>query len=60
MVAMQSKMPRITMSTPKYISPEISLLDVRVEQGFSASQDSGFDFGTNDWGEGDDYNGDAE
>ncbi len=48
------------MSTPKYISPEISLLDVRVEQGFSASQDSGFDFGTNDWGEGDDYNGDAE
>ena len=38
------------MSTNKYISPEITLLDIEVEQGFGASQGSpGFNIGIGGW-----------
>ncbi len=45
------------MLTEKYISPEISLLDVEVERGFSLSQDSpGLDIGIGEWeSENEDY-----
>lgn len=38
------------MSTNKYISPEITLLDIEVEQGFGASQGSpDFNIGIGGW-----------
>lgn len=38
------------MSTNKYISPEITLFDIEVEQGFGASQGSpDFNIGIGEW-----------
>ena len=48
MVARQSKLK--TMRKINYISPEITLLDIEVEQGFGASQGSpGFNIGIGGW-----------
>lgn len=46
----------------KYITPQIIVLDIRVERGFAGSQDStGLDFETGDWVVGDeDFGGTAE
>lgn len=49
MVAQQNKHPKI-MRKSSYISPEVTLLDVEVEQGFGASQGSpGFNIGIGGW-----------
>ena len=58
MVARQSKLK--TMRKTNYISPEITLLDIEVEQGFGASQGSpGFNIGIGGWETDDeDYGGD--
>lgn len=40
----------MTMRKTNYISPEITLLDIEVEQGFGASQGSpGFNIGIGGW-----------
>ena len=49
MVARQNKHPKI-MRKSNYISPEVTLLDVEVEQGFCARQGSpDFDIGIGGW-----------
>ena len=49
MAARQNKHPK-TMRKTNYISPEVTLLDVEVEQGFGASQGSpGFNIGIGGW-----------
>lgn len=49
MVARQNRHPKI-MRKSNYISPEVTLLDVEVEQGFGASQGSpGFNIGIGGW-----------
>ena len=48
MAARQSKLK--TMRKTNYISPEITLLDIEVEQGFGASLGSpGFNIGIGGW-----------
>ena len=49
MVAQQNNL-QTTMCKSNYISPEITLLDIEVEQGFGASQGSpGFNIGIGGW-----------
>lgn len=48
------------MQKENYISPEVTLLNVEVEQGFALSDSAGVNIGIGDWETDDeDYGGDA-